>query len=207
MENEIEWSPNEIEVLSPQGVDTMPLLEDDKIKVTSFQEETDQKNYDLSYHLLEDIKKQLENLQKLFFDHYTSDSAKSKTFDCLYEELKRYKEDFYFKLRKPLFLNLLLYHDNFNKLVEKHKKNTELLNDIEALQKEFMEILYRQEIAPMEFEKHLNPLKHKTVATVPAETPEEHKTISATAKTGFYYENQVLRPAEVIVKIFSSEAT
>ena len=76
----------------------------------------------------------------------------------------------------------------------------ETIDDLtESIKSEILDILERRKIYQMEKPEMFNPALHRAVGAVPvsAEVPED--SIVKVVRKGYYFRDQVLRPADVIV--------
>ena len=129
---------------------------------------------------------------------------KDKAFEALYEELKQYKEDFVFQSEKSLLLDLLLFYDSLN-WMKTSLHNGEItagtLNDsVQFLIDEFLEILYRRDVLPMEATESFDPTRHKGIKVTPTNDPTQDRRIVQVLKRGFTRGERVLRSEEVVLQ-------
>ena len=124
-----------------------------------------------------------------------------QAFDALYEELKQYRENFLEQAEKPLLLDLLLFYDSMNwfrQSMDKQDMSEEVLVDsFQYLMDEFLEILYRRDVAPMEASEFFDRTRHRAVRAQKTTTAEDHERILKVLKRGFQRGNGVLRAEEV----------
>ena len=138
-----------------------------------------------------------------------SDTTETKAFDALYEELKQYKQDFVFQSEKPLLLDLLLFYDSLNwfaSSIQKKELSPDNLGDsFQYLIDEFLELLYRRDVLPMEPKGEYDRSRHKGVETVATAEPGEDKRILQVLKRGFTRGDKVLRSEEVVIKRYRAQ--
>ena len=124
-------------------------------------------------------------------------------FDQLYEELQQYKEDFVFQAEKPLLLDLLLFHDSllwFQENLGKKDISQEVIAEtFQYLLDEFLEVLYRRDVAPVETPTSFDPAIQKAVKMLPTPDASKDKAIGQVLKRGFRRGDRMLRPEEVVV--------
>lgn len=153
--------------------------------------------------LLHEIKEVIQN--KLEYD-----AVKEKAFDKLYEEMRRQKEasDLQDRAVKPVLSDLLLLYDSMKKFeksmdIQSIKEN-EILQNFRYLIEELLEILYRQEVLPIEENTSdiFNSKIHKATKTENAESMDDNFKIVNIVRNGFTWRDKVLRPQEVIIKRF-----
>jgi molecular chaperone GrpE (heat shock protein) len=135
-------------------------------------------------------------------------SSPDGAFEALYEELKQYKEDFVFQAEKPLLLDLLLFYDSLNWLRASAQKGEiahgDLSDSMQFLIDEFLEILYRRDVLPMESQPTFDPSRQSGVKVVPTLDPAEDRQVSEVLKRGFTRAGRVLRSEEVVLKRFGA---
>jgi len=133
-------------------------------------------------------------------------TREDKAFDQLYEELRQYKEDFLFQAEKPLLLDLLLFYDSLNwfqeTLVKQEMSPDVIADSFQYLLEEFLEVLYRRDVVPVEQSDTFNMKTHRAVKAITTDDESEHQKIAQVLKRGFMRGSRPLRPEEVIVKRF-----
>ena len=142
-------------------------------------------------------------LRKLFADRLTNDAVREKAFDQLYSELKGYKDDFLLEAEKPLLLDLLLFYDSLNWFQEslvKQEMSAEVIADsFQYLIDEFLEILYRRDVVPLESPEQFDKKLHKAVKVEETDVPELDYRVHQVLKRGFLRNEKLLRPEEVVI--------
>lgn len=151
------------------------------------------------------LKDDLEAVRKLVAGRIsTEDAVREKAFDQLYEELKNYKDDWQFQAEKPLLLDLLLFYDSLNwfqeSLVKQEMSRDVVADSFQYLIDEFLELLYRRDVMPMEASDSFDRKRHKAVQVVDSDTPSEDQHIEQVLKRGFNRGERVLRAEEVVIK-------
>jgi molecular chaperone GrpE (heat shock protein) len=126
-----------------------------------------------------------------------------RSFDALYEELRQYKEDFIFQSEKPLLLDLLLFYDSLNwfqQSIIKGEMSPEVIADsFQYLIDEFIELLYRRDVLPMETRKRFDRENQKAIQVVPTDDPKLDYAVKRVLKRGFSRADRKLRAEEVII--------
>lgn len=137
------------------------------------------------------------------------DAAKEKAIDKLSEELKLYRDNFIFQSQKPVFVELVMLYDNLTQtlnLLEGSQAPAAdtcltVKNNLRNIKEELLEILYRRDVTPfVEHPETLDYKLHKTVGTVTTGVEGENNKVDAIRKTGFRWNDKVIRPEEVIIK-------
>lgn len=147
-----------------------------------------------------------EQIKALLEERLSYDATKEKTIDKINEELKTYKDNFFFQLQKPIFIELIMLYDSLERTLNSMETTEDLSKEqitewLQALKDELLEILYRRDIMP--FDEHPDVLDyklHKTVKTVPTSEESENNKVEKVIKAGFRWNDKVLRPEEVIIK-------
>ncbi|MFK7930727.1 MAG: nucleotide exchange factor GrpE [Myxococcota bacterium] len=154
--------------------------------------------------ILEDLKTDVGSIRQLVEQRLTDDEVRQKAFDQLYEELKAYKEDWQFQAEKPLLLDLLLFYDSLNwfqeSLVKQEMSRDVVADSFQYLIDEFLELLYRRDVIPMDESTTFDRKLHKAVQVVDAERPSDDQTIEQVLKRGFHRGDRVLRAEEVVIR-------
>ena len=152
--------------------------------------------------ILKDIKAELAS-------RASYDAAKEKAIDKLSEELKLYRDNFIFQSQKPVFVELIMLYDNLAQTLnlledsQPHDADTCLTvkNNLRNIKEELLEILYRRDVTPfVDHPETLDYKLHKTVGTVTTGVEGENNKVEAIRKTGFCWNDKVIRPEEVVIK-------
>jgi molecular chaperone GrpE (heat shock protein) len=150
-----------------------------------------------------DAETQLAELKALFQERLTADATKDKAFDKLYEELRQYKDDFLFQAEKPLLLDLLLFYDSLNwfqeSLIKQEMSPDVIADSFQYLIDEFLEILYRRDVNPMDESDTFDVKLHKAVKVIDAEDDSEDYKVKQVLKRGFTRADRALRAEEVVI--------
>ena len=193
---------------SPEGDEPAALQSDSLAEVNQHIAELRQ----LQIDSLAEVNQSLSKLGQLFEEQIARNQNQSKMFDATYREMKEYKENAILEaLHKPIIHYLIGLYDNF-RLVESQLNailnSTEIRpddlsqfqNNLKNVGWELEEVLFRLDVSP--YEERLETLDrklHKTLATKPADTPEDDRKVAEVHKIGFYWRDKVFRPEEVTV--------
>jgi molecular chaperone GrpE (heat shock protein) len=146
---------------------------------------------------------ELRSLRAAMEDQNGQETSKQRAFDQLYEELKQYKEDFIYQSEKPLLLDLLLFYDSLNwfqqSLVKKDLAPETIADSFQYLIDEFLELLYRRDVIPMETPEKFDRKVQKAIKTVETPDAAAENTIHQVLKRGFLRAGRLLRAEEVVV--------
>jgi len=152
----------------------------------------------------------LSEMRESMGDRTESERTQQKAFDALYEELRQYKEDFIFQSEKALLLDLLLFYDSLNwfreSLVKQQMSPEVIVDSFQYLMDEFLEVLYRRDVMPMESSEKFDRRTQKALKVIPAEAPEQDQTVAQVLKRGFMRSERILRSEEVFIYRHNSKA-
>jgi molecular chaperone GrpE len=156
--------------------------------------------------LRETFERRLDALQTLFEREIRAEETREKVVDRLHAELQEYKQDLLLNVLRPVFIDLIQFHDNIGKLVASQPvaaENAEarrLLDTLGSFQQEIEDILYRQGVEPFcEEGDAFDPRRQRAASTVPTDDPSLVKTIAARLRKGFKAGEKVIRPEVVSV--------
>lgn len=142
-------------------------------------------------------------LRKMVNDRLTNDKVREKAFDQLYDELRQYKDDFLFQAEKPLLLDLLLFYDSLNwfqeSLIKQEMSPDVIADSFQYLIDEFLEVLYRRDVVPVEESTSFDRTTHKAVKITDTDDEKSDQRIAQVLKRGFIRASKQLRPEEVVI--------
>lgn len=145
----------------------------------------------------------LDELRQVLSERSVADQTQQQAFDALYEELRQYKDDFIYQAEKPLLLDLLLFYDSLNwfqkSLVNKEMSLEVVSDSFQYLIDEFLEVLYRRDVLPMESLPRFDPKTQKAVKVAPAPEGAQDQDVAQVLKRGFMRGDRVLRSEEVVI--------
>ena len=131
------------------------------------------------------------------------DTVREKAFDKLYDELTQYKNDFVFQSEKPLLLDLLLFYDSLNwfqeSLIKQEMSPDVIADSFQYLIDEFIEVLYRRDVTPLEESEKFDRKVHKAVKVTDTNDQDADYRITQVLKRGFTRNDKQLRPEEVVI--------
>ena len=130
-----------------------------------------------------------------------SQELTQQAFDALYEELKLYRENFLEEAEKPLLLDLLLFYDSMNwfrSAMDKEEHSDSVVSDsFQYLMDEFLEILYRRDVVPMEANSTFDRSRHRALKVQKTTDPNSHEQVARILKRGFLRGDKILRLEDV----------
>ncbi|RUL88337.1 nucleotide exchange factor GrpE [Tautonia sociabilis] len=141
----------------------------------------------------------LDRLQAQFDRELRAESTREKVVDRLHAELQEYKNDLLLKVTKPIFLDLIVLHDDMGKMADSvgDDRAAGLLRDF---QRGVEDVLYRQGVEPFRVDgETFDPRRQRAISTVSTEDPARNKTIAARLRPGFASGDLVIRPELVSV--------
>ena len=142
-------------------------------------------------------------MRQMVQDRLANDKVREKAFDQLYEELKQYKEDFLFQAEKPLLLDLLLFYDSLNwfqeSLVKQEMSPDVIADSFQYLIDEFLEVLYRRDVLPLDESATFDRKIHKAVKVTETTDEDADYRIHQVLKRGFTRAEKPLRAEEVVI--------
>jgi len=137
-------------------------------------------------------------LSDLFKEKVASDCVKDKAFDELYAQLESYKRNFIYSAMKPIVLDLLLFYDRLNSEIEHTSaEQKEDCAKLISFKDELLEILYRNDIAPVEKSaegEKFNPEKSNVVDKIETGDDNLDNIVKKVLKQGFKRGNVQIRP-------------
>lgn len=149
---------------------------------------------------------ELGEMRQMVQDRLSNDKVREKAFDKLYEELRQYKDDFLFQAEKPLLLDLLLFYDSLNwfqeSLVKQEMSPDVIADSFQYLIDEFLEVLYRRDVLPLEESTTFDRKAHKAVKVTETTDPNADYRIAQVLKRGFTRADKQLRAEEVVILRF-----
>lgn len=138
------------------------------------------------------------------------DAVKEQVIGRLSEDVNLYRENFLLQCQKPLLVELIMLYDHLVQIMDGLTTNEPISAErvsarLEALRAELLEILYRRDIVPyIEHPVVLDHRLHKTVKVVPTSEMDENNRVERILKTGFLWNEKVLRAEEVVIKKFNA---
>jgi molecular chaperone GrpE (heat shock protein) len=146
---------------------------------------------------------ELADMRQMVQERLSNDKVREKAFDKLYQELKQYKDDFLFQSEKPLLLDLLLFYDSLNwfqdSLVKEEMSPDVIADSFQYLIDEFLEVLYRRDVLPLDENTTFDRKLHKAVKVNETTDAEADYRIAQVLKRGFIRNEKQLRAEEVVI--------
>lgn len=158
---------------------------------------------DVDEETLRGLAQEVSDMRSMVHDRLNNDAVREKAFDQLYEELRQYKDDFLFQAEKPLLLDLLLFYDSMNwfqeSLIKGEMSPDVIADSFQYLIDEFLEVLYRRDVVPIEESTRFDRTTHRAVKVTETDDEQADYTIAQVLKRGFSRANKPLRPEEVVI--------
>jgi molecular chaperone GrpE (heat shock protein) len=151
----------------------------------------------------------INKLSDLFKEKLASDCVKEKAFDELYTQLESYKRNFVYSALKPFVHDLLLFYDRLNTDINHMKlENSEDCSKLTSFRDEILEILYRNDITPIEESSEgskFNPEKSNAVDRFDTDDVNMDNTVKKVLRVGFKRGNASIRPELVQIYKLNSK--
>lgn len=149
------------------------------------------------------VEDSLRRIEVALSDRTELERTHQRAFDALYEEMRQYKEEFLVQAEKPLLLDLLLFYDSlswFHQSLQREEMSPEVIADsFQYLIDEFLEVLYRRDVQPIDGPERFDRRLQKAVKVVAAEAPQDDQLVAQVLKRGFVRGGKVLRAEEVVL--------
>ena len=149
------------------------------------------------------IGSEIGEMRRMVQERLSNDKVREKAFDQLYEELRQYKDDFLFQAEKPLLLDLLLFYDSLNwfqeSLIKQEMSPDVIADSFQYLIDEFLEVLYRRDVLPLDEAAKFDRKIHKAVKVTETTDPDADYRIAQVLKRGFSRADKQLRAEEVVI--------
>ena len=146
---------------------------------------------------------EIAELRRIVDARLADDPVREAAFQKLHEELRAYRDGFLAQAEKPLLLDLLQLYDLmqwYRKRLETDGVTAEQLSDgFQVVLDEFLDVLYRRDVVPMEPAEAFDPARHRAVKAIAAKDASGDNRIAEVLKRGFLREDRPLRPEEVVV--------
>lgn len=146
----------------------------------------------------------LQEMQALRQDFETKvkyDESKERQIDRLYQELQVYREGLYFKILRPIFMDLIAVYDDLGKLVEGlpvselEPAAAQMHENLRSFRESVEDILARNGVEPYHLEGDTYvPARQRVVQIIETTDLEQDKKIARRVRKGFAYDDRVLRP-------------
>lgn len=162
---------------------------------------------------LQDIRNAMELMYGEIKQFNERESSQEKVFNSLYKELNDYKNDFLYEHMKPVVRPLLFLYDSLEEFDDEiasfqwpatdERRNTMpphlVRQNVSYFKEQLVEALRICEVTLMEKpEGEFDPKLHKAVEVMAVE-PDQDRKIQRIIRNGWYLNNQLLRPAEVVI--------
>ena len=143
----------------------------------------------------------------LIKDKVSKDSVKEKAFEELYSQLEGYKRDFMYSAVKPFIHDLLLFYDRIDVEIAHHSNEDDnICAKLMSFRDELLEILYRNDITPLEKSRELekfDPEKSNVVDKFKTEKSELDNLVKSVIKVGFKRSDNLIRPEMIQIYKYS----
>jgi molecular chaperone GrpE len=147
----------------------------------------------------------MEQLRQDFDAKIKYDAGKERQIDSLHSELQAYRTGLYFKILRPVILDLISMHDDLSRLIDGIPSGegmvsvAQVLKNLQSFQSTIEEILQRNGVEPYSVEGETF-VSGRQRALQAVETTESSldKQIARRVSKGFEYDEKILRPELVM---------
>jgi molecular chaperone GrpE len=150
---------------------------------------------------LEELQAKLEEKTREYSECFDKWLRLHAEFENFKKRMQKEKADLLKFGNENLLRALLPVLDNLNRAIEhgkNAKENSPLLDGVEMVQKEFLTILERFGVKPIQAVGEVfDPEKHEAISQ--AESDLESNRVISAVQNGYFYHDRLLRPARVIV--------
>jgi molecular chaperone GrpE len=145
------------------------------------------------------------SLVRLVEKRLSYDKTKEVAFERLYQEMDDLKQDQELAHLRPLYIDLILFHDRMESIykdaIDSGVLSPELADLLKSLNGELMEILYRRGVEPIILTSYDFDAKYQEVVKIePTFQQSEDNQIVDIVRNGFKYKDVILRPTKVVIK-------
>ena len=152
--------------------------------------------------VIEKLTEEVSQLRDLFTRRLYEDKTKNQVCDTLTAQNASLNKQLEGKQLESLFKELLLICDR----IEAQEDSSDFLDSVHE---EIIEVFARRDISPIEMPIELlhqfNPQYQKAIETVQATEECPHGTVVAIKRKGYFIQDRILRPAEVVVAVQQQE--
>ncbi len=150
------------------------------------------------------LDRRFDGLQSQFDREVRAEATRERVVDRLHTELQGYKQDLLYSLLRPLFLDLIQWHDELARRAESlaagsdpDQRQGRLLAELsEGLE----DLLCRHGVEPFRLESdQFDPSQQRSIKTVTSPDPCQHRTVAARLRPGFRSGERLIRPELVSV--------
>lgn len=158
----------------------------------------------LLHHHLEAIGTRIEALHQDFESKLKYDEAKDRQLDALHRELQAHRDDLYFKILRPVLMDLIAMHDDLHSISrhEDGRDPADLSEGEVRMRRNFAsfvdtieEILERYGVSPFTDEGDtVSPQRQRSIKQVETNDVGQDRRIAERLRKGFCHGDKVLRP-------------
>lgn len=158
--------------------------------------------------LVEKQKKIIEEKEKAIKDYLNDLKRLKADFDNFRKRETLFRQDFVKKANRDLIFKLLPILDDMERAIREAKAkeiDEAIVQGIELIYRKFLTILGEEGVKPIETEgQKFDPKYHEAIATVCLPDHDDYKIVEETRR-GYFYQDEVLRPAQVRVNRISKD--
>ena len=132
------------------------------------------------------LKKDIEGIKK-------EDAQETELYNKMYDDLRKYKDNSFQDLMRPILQDIIQAYEYGEKDVEKSAASERILSDLS-------DILTAYDVEPFISEDNtIDPKKHKIINTVPTDDESLNKKIAEHISPGYMYGSKILKTEKVTV--------
>lgn len=153
---------------------------------------------------LQAIGTKLEALHQDFETKLKYDAAKDRQLDALHKELQAHREDLYFKILRPVLMDLIAMYDDLHSIARHEdgrnpadvsEGETRMRRNLASFVDTIEEILERYGVSAYSEEGDtVSPQRQRSIKQVEISDPGQDRRIAERLRVGFRYGDKVLRP-------------
>ena len=160
--------------------------------------------------IIDEFAAKIKSLESLFSKRLAYDDVKERILDKLHGELQDHKSDLYFKLTKPVFLDVIVVLDDIRKIRESLdlEKQKECDSILDSVSESLVYMLDKYEVLPFSSEpgSKFEAVKQRMIRTKDTDDDAQVATLAQSVFTGFMYKDQLVSPEKVVVYKKSKKA-
>lgn len=178
-------------------------------------EEVKAKKEKTKNEISEKIFEEMKKLNDMFLEKIHSIQFEKEAGDKLHKELEQYKNDLYFKLIKPIIMDLIEMREDFKHEIlmiseTADEFNKEVLEFLESYVEKIEIILERNDVEIYKTDilenQKVDVKKQKIFKKIPTDDESKHGLISKKITDGYTYKEKVILPEKVEVYIYKKES-
>ena len=156
-----------------------------------------------SHHGLKDTVTELRGLVQRLEEVHAQAHGRDESLSQMTEALESTTHDLWERGDKPQLLDLLMFFDSLQwfqtSLLDQDVSRDVIAESYQHLVDEFLEMLSRRDVLPMDSRRSLDETIHRVVRAVPTTIEQDDGRVLQVLRRGFMRDAEVLRKEEVLV--------